>query len=146
MLWLFKSYKLYPRMLTSTVARMVCVVKPAVRDDGSRFVKRKSRLLICGNFLNPYGETFTANLDVSVLRGVVTVGMNNGWRFASVVTVGMNNGWKFALADIPQAFLYASIEEGRHVYLRPSKICVDFGLARDERSIGLITDMNNRLE
>eukprot|EP00971_Amphidinium_carterae_P103434 2047810-Amphidinium_carterae.1 len=37
-----------------------------------RFVKRKSRLVICGNFLNPYGETSTANLDVSVLRAVVT--------------------------------------------------------------------------
>eukprot|EP00971_Amphidinium_carterae_P301569 5991524-Amphidinium_carterae.2 len=57
--------------------RMVYVVKPAVNDDGSRFVKRKSRLVICGNFLNPYGETSTANLDVSVLRVVVTVGMNN---------------------------------------------------------------------
>eukprot|EP00971_Amphidinium_carterae_P350334 6491492-Amphidinium_carterae.2 len=28
------------------------------------------------NFLNPYGETSTANLDVSVLRAVVAVGMN----------------------------------------------------------------------
>eukprot|EP00971_Amphidinium_carterae_P290735 5773205-Amphidinium_carterae.1 len=66
------------------------------------------------NFLNPYGETSTANLDISVLRAVVTVGMTNGWSFSS--------------ADIPQAFLDASIEEGRHVYLRPPKICVDFGL------------------
>eukprot|EP00971_Amphidinium_carterae_P331692 6465423-Amphidinium_carterae.1 len=81
-------------------ARMVYVVKPAVKDDGTRFVKRKSRLVICGNFLNPYGETSTANLDISVLRAVVTVGMTNGWSFSS--------------ADIPQAFLYASIEEGRH--------------------------------
>eukprot|EP00971_Amphidinium_carterae_P060401 1195209-Amphidinium_carterae.1 len=40
----------------------------------------------------------------------------------------MTNGWSFSSADIPQAFLYASIEEGRHVYLRPPKICVDFGL------------------
>eukprot|EP00971_Amphidinium_carterae_P350566 6491623-Amphidinium_carterae.1 len=60
-------------------ARMVYVVKPAVREDGSRFVKRKSRLVICGNFLPSYGETSTANLDVSVLRAVVTAGMNNGW-------------------------------------------------------------------
>eukprot|EP00971_Amphidinium_carterae_P272333 5404640-Amphidinium_carterae.1 len=95
-------------------ARMVCVVKPAVAEDGTRFVKRKSRLVICGNFLNPCGETSTANLDISVLR--------------SLVSVGLSNHWKFASADIPQAFLYASIEEGRHVYLRPPKICVDFGL------------------
>eukprot|EP00971_Amphidinium_carterae_P313191 6224328-Amphidinium_carterae.1 len=93
---------------------MVYVVKPAVKEDGSRYVKRKSRLVICGNFLQPYGETSTANLDVSVLHAVITVGMTNGWKFAS--------------ADIPQAFLYASIEDGRHVYLRPPKICVDFGL------------------
>eukprot|EP00971_Amphidinium_carterae_P348216 6490385-Amphidinium_carterae.1 len=46
----------------------------------------------------------------------------------AVVTVGMNNGWKFASADIPQAFLYASIEEGRQVYPPPPKICVDFNL------------------
>eukprot|EP00971_Amphidinium_carterae_P062133 1229958-Amphidinium_carterae.1 len=46
-------------------ARMVYVVKPAIADDGTRFVKRKSRLVICGNFLNPYGETSTANLDIS---------------------------------------------------------------------------------
>eukprot|EP00971_Amphidinium_carterae_P271465 5386572-Amphidinium_carterae.1 len=49
-------------------ARMVYVVKPATKEDGSRHVKRKSRLVICGNFLQPYGETSTANLDVSVLR------------------------------------------------------------------------------
>eukprot|EP00971_Amphidinium_carterae_P321333 6386738-Amphidinium_carterae.1 len=72
-------------------ARMVYVVKPAVNDDGTRFVKRKSRLVICGNFLNPHGETSTANLDISALRAVVTVGMTNGWSFSS--------------ADIPQAFL-----------------------------------------
>eukprot|EP00971_Amphidinium_carterae_P022264 439072-Amphidinium_carterae.1 len=95
---------------------MVYVVKPAVKEDGSRYVNRKSRLVICGNFLQPYGETSTANLDVSVLRAVITVGMTNGWKFAS--------------ADIPQAFLYASIEDGRHVYLRPPKICVDFGLVQ----------------
>eukprot|EP00971_Amphidinium_carterae_P090247 1786655-Amphidinium_carterae.1 len=89
-------------------ALMVYVVKPAVNDDGTMFVKRKSRLVICGNFLNPYRETSTANLDISVLRAFVTVGMTNGWSFSS--------------ADIPQAFLYASIEEGRHVYLRPPKI------------------------
>eukprot|EP00971_Amphidinium_carterae_P143526 2843650-Amphidinium_carterae.1 len=95
-------------------ARMVYVVKPAIGEDGTRFVKWKSRLVICGNFLNPYGETSTANLDISVLRSLLSVGLTNQWRFAS--------------AHIPQAFLYASIEEGRHVYLRPPKICVDFGL------------------
>eukprot|EP00971_Amphidinium_carterae_P319771 6355861-Amphidinium_carterae.1 len=77
---------------------MVYVVKPALKEDGSRYVKRKSRLVICGNFLKPYGETSTANLDVSVLRAVITVGMTYEWKFAS--------------ADIPQAFLYASIEDG----------------------------------
>eukprot|EP00971_Amphidinium_carterae_P172186 3413914-Amphidinium_carterae.1 len=49
----------------SAPARMVYVVKPALKEDGSRYVKRKSRLVICGNFLKPYGETSTANLDVS---------------------------------------------------------------------------------
>eukprot|EP00971_Amphidinium_carterae_P273912 5436297-Amphidinium_carterae.1 len=95
-------------------ARMVYVVKPAIADDGTRFVKRKSRLVICGNFLTPYGETSTANLDISVLRTLISVGLTNKWRFAS--------------ADIPQAFLYASIEQGRNVYLKPPKVCVDFGL------------------
>eukprot|EP00971_Amphidinium_carterae_P148803 2950237-Amphidinium_carterae.1 len=93
---------------------MVYVVKPAIADDGTRFVKRKSRLVICGNFLNPYGETSTANLDIFVLR--------------TLILVGLTNKWRFAFADIPQAFLYASIEQGRNVYLKPSKICVDFGL------------------
>eukprot|EP00971_Amphidinium_carterae_P154713 3067307-Amphidinium_carterae.1 len=60
-------------------ACMIYVVKPAVNDDGTRFVKRKFRLVICGNFLNPYGKTSTANLDIFVLRAVVTVGMTNGW-------------------------------------------------------------------
>eukprot|EP00971_Amphidinium_carterae_P245526 4875830-Amphidinium_carterae.2 len=95
-------------------ARMVYVVKPAIADDGTRFVKRKWRLVNCGNFLNPYGETSTANLDISVLRTLISVGLTNKWRFAS--------------ADIPQAFLYASIEQGQNVYLKPPKICVDFGL------------------
>eukprot|EP00971_Amphidinium_carterae_P283507 5627934-Amphidinium_carterae.1 len=110
------SNKVPTSQVQNAPARMVYVVKPAVRDDGSSFVKRKSRLVICGNFLHPYGETSTANLDVSVLRAVVTVGKNSGWKFAS--------------ADIPQAFLYASIEEGRQVYLRPPKICVKFGLVQ----------------
>eukprot|EP00971_Amphidinium_carterae_P317915 6319816-Amphidinium_carterae.1 len=95
-------------------ARMVYVVKPAMANDGTRYVKRKSILVICGNFPNPYGETSTANLDISVLRTLISVGLTNRWRFAS--------------ADIPQAFLYASIEQGRDVYLKTPKICVDFGL------------------
>eukprot|EP00971_Amphidinium_carterae_P292372 5803827-Amphidinium_carterae.1 len=38
----------------SAPARMVYVVKPALKKDGSRYVKRKLRLVICGNFLKPY--------------------------------------------------------------------------------------------
>eukprot|EP00971_Amphidinium_carterae_P286552 5689047-Amphidinium_carterae.1 len=91
-------------------ARMVYVVKPAVKEDG----KKVEASYTC-NFLQPYGKTFTANLDVSVLR--------------AVVTVGMTYGWKFAPADIPQAFLYASIEDGQHI---SPKICVDFGLVPAE--------------
>eukprot|EP00971_Amphidinium_carterae_P052334 1030140-Amphidinium_carterae.2 len=48
-------------------ARMVYVVQPAIADDGTRFAKRKSRLVICGNFLNPYGKTSTANLAMGCL-------------------------------------------------------------------------------
>eukprot|EP00971_Amphidinium_carterae_P155896 3090740-Amphidinium_carterae.1 len=65
---------------------MVYVVKPAVNEDGTRFVKRKSRLVICGNFLNPYAETSTANLDISVLRAMVTVGLTNGWSLVQANT------------------------------------------------------------
>eukprot|EP00971_Amphidinium_carterae_P255384 5070008-Amphidinium_carterae.1 len=44
----------------------------------------------------------------------------------------LTNRWRFASANIPQAFLYASIEKGRDVYLRPPKICVDFGLVGND--------------
>eukprot|EP00971_Amphidinium_carterae_P224889 4461467-Amphidinium_carterae.1 len=78
----------WPDQVQSASARMVYKVRPALKKDGLRHVKRKSRLVICGNCLKPYGKTFTANLDVLVLRAVITVGMTYGWKFAS--------------ADIPQ--------------------------------------------
>eukprot|EP00971_Amphidinium_carterae_P233795 4639355-Amphidinium_carterae.1 len=89
--------------------------------------------------------TVTMSLaKVSTLMEGIDNGHADSWEFhasdvhcgvpvlRAVVTVGMNNGWKFASANIPQAFLYASIEEGRQVYLRPPKICVDFGLVPGE--------------
>eukprot|EP00971_Amphidinium_carterae_P053102 1045907-Amphidinium_carterae.1 len=88
-------------------ARMVYVVKPVLQKDGCRYVKRKSRLVICGNFIQPYGETSTANLDVSVLRAVVTVGSTNGW------------------SSHPRTY-HNRRRPARH--LQPPKICVDFVL------------------
>ena len=108
-------------------ARMVYVIKPSVDDKGVRTLKRKSRLVICGNFLMPYGETSTANLDVAVFR--------------SAVAVGLTKDWKFASTDIPQAFLNASIDPDREVYLRPPKICIDMGLVPE----GVVWKLNKAL-
>ena len=52
--------------IQSAPARMVFVIKPGLNDDQTRFVKRKSRIVICGNYLQQFGETSTANLDIAV--------------------------------------------------------------------------------
>ena len=69
-----------------TPSRMVFVHKPA---------KKKARLVVCGLFLDPFGDSNTSNLDAAPLRTLIASGWQKGKVLASM--------------DITAAFLHAKM-------------------------------------
>ena len=100
-----KKYDIVP-------ARMVFVLKPDPESPGG--LKRKSRLVVCGNFLSRYAEYDVGNLDAGCMRLLLAETNRRGWGLSSI--------------DVSTAFLNADIEEGRIVVVRPPDILKRYGL------------------
>eukprot|EP00971_Amphidinium_carterae_P312827 6217154-Amphidinium_carterae.1 len=93
----------------SVPARLVLVLKP---DEQK--VKRKARIVACGNFIGQYENYDVSNLDAAVFRAVLQVAAKRDLRIG--------------VLDIRTAFLHAGIEPGRMVIVRPPGLLRDFNL------------------
>eukprot|EP00971_Amphidinium_carterae_P348454 6490498-Amphidinium_carterae.1 len=90
--------------------RCVFTIKP--KSDGS--VKRRSRIVLCGNFITPFSSGSTSNLDSTAFRVVLAVTLFRGWMIGAT--------------DIPGAFLNAFLGCSRKVYCEPARILKDMDL------------------
>eukprot|EP00971_Amphidinium_carterae_P078286 1548809-Amphidinium_carterae.1 len=81
-------------------ARLVLVLKP----DGAG-VKRKARIVACGNFIGQYETYDVSNLDAAV--------------FQCVLQMAAKRKLRVGVVDIRTAFLHAGIEPGRVVIVKP---------------------------
>eukprot|EP00971_Amphidinium_carterae_P352811 6492739-Amphidinium_carterae.1 len=91
-------------------ARCVFTIKPTAEG----VPKRKSRIVLCGNFLAPYSAPSTANLDSTVLRTTLHTAVHRGWLMGTL--------------DIPTAFLNASLGDDREVMCQPPRILEEMKL------------------
>eukprot|EP00971_Amphidinium_carterae_P072656 1436687-Amphidinium_carterae.1 len=66
-----KTYKATPRNGKSGLAPMMCVF--TVKPTPDRRAKRRSRIVLCGNYISPFASPSTSNLDSSAFRLVVAV-------------------------------------------------------------------------
>ena len=76
--------------------RMVFVQKPE---------KRKARLVVCGQFLDPECDTGTSNIDAAPLRALIA----SGWKKGNTIA-GM---------DVAAAFLQADLPKERAIVIHP---------------------------
>jgi len=88
-----------------TPSRMVFVQKPT---------KKKARMVICGQFLDQFGETSVTNIDVAPLRALIAA----GWRKDHVIA-GM---------DVTAAFLHADMPKYRFLIIAPPAALVTMGI------------------
>ena len=95
-----------------------------VRPTPSRMVfvqkhtKKKARLVVCGQFLDPFGESNTSNLDAAPLRTLIA----SGWQKGKVI----------ASMDITAAFLHAEMPKNRWVVIAPPAALVNLGLLKPD--------------
>eukprot|EP00971_Amphidinium_carterae_P299900 5958057-Amphidinium_carterae.2 len=94
-------------------ARCVFTLKPTAK----RIPKRKSRIVLCGNFVPAYSNPTTSNIDASVLRLVLNVAVQKKWLIGTL--------------DVPGAFLHADMDESRRLVCQPPNILREFNLIAD---------------
>eukprot|EP00971_Amphidinium_carterae_P352616 6492676-Amphidinium_carterae.1 len=91
-------------------ARCVFTIKPT--QEG--VPKRKSRIVLCGNFIQPFSAASTSNLDSAVLRLALHVMVQRSWMLCTL--------------DIPGAFLHAELDDSRAVICAPPRILTEMNL------------------
>ena len=100
--------------------------------------KRKARLVICGNMVDPEGPDGLGQVDVKAAKAQNYAGGIDATALRAVLRKGASRGWDIVTTDVRTAFLLAPrTRDERTLVVKPPKIMVESGIC-DEQELWLV--------